>query len=65
MTSSVTLRSTLIALAFATGFFLVGTPTMAQKPMAYPGTKIVKTSHSYPALLDRLTKAIKKTRWAW
>ena len=66
MTSSATVRSTHIALVIAavitTGFFLFGTSAIAQNSMAYPGTKIFKTSHSYPALLDRLAKAIKKNK---
>jgi len=66
MTSHATMRSTYIALVIAavitTGFFLFGTPAIAQNSVAYPGTKIFKPTHSYAALLDRLTKAIKKNK---
>ena len=62
MTPYTTLRSTLVALSFAIALILTGTLAMAQKFSPYPGTKIIKTSHGYKALVQRLGKAIKKNK---
>jgi len=62
MTPYVTLRSTLAALSLAMALVLAGTPAMAQKSTPFPGTKIIKTSHDYKTLTQRLGKAIKKNK---
>jgi uncharacterized protein (DUF302 family) len=56
------LRPTLIVLSLVIGLASVSMQASAQNSMAYPGTKIIKTAHSYSALLGRLTKAIKKNK---
>jgi uncharacterized protein (DUF302 family) len=62
MTPNPTMRSMLTALSLAAAVCLAGAPAVAQKSMAYPGTKILKTSHSYATLLQRIEKAIKKNK---
>ncbi len=62
MTPYVTLRSTLAAVSIAIALFLAGTPAMAQNSTPYPGTKIVKTSHGYATLVQRLGRAVKKNK---
>ena len=62
MTPNETLRSTLAALSLAMALILTGTLAMAQNSTPYPGTKIVKTSHGYATLIQRLGKAVKKNK---
>lgn len=42
--------------------FLFVMPAQAGNPTPYPGTKIVKSGHSYQALTGRLMKAIRKNK---
>ena len=62
MTPYTTLRSTLVALSLAIALILTGTLAMAKKFSPYPCTKIIKTSHGYKALVQRLGKAITKNK---
>ena len=62
MTPYTTLRSALVTLSLAIALIFTGTLAMAQKFSPYPGTKIIKTSHGYKALVQRLGNAIKRTR---
>jgi uncharacterized protein (DUF302 family) len=55
-------HTTLAALSLAVALILAGTPAMAQKSAPYPGTKIVKTSHNYKTLVQRLGKAVAKNK---
>ena len=58
----ITLRSTLVVLALPIAVIVAGTPAMAQKSTPDPGTKIIKTSHGYATLIQRLEKAVKKNK---
>ena len=40
----------------------MGAPAVAQKAMPIPGTNVIKTPHSYKALIQRLDKAVKKNK---
>jgi len=62
MTPYTTLRSKLVALLLAIALILTGTLAMPQNLSPYPGTNIIKTSHGYKALFQRLGKAIKKNK---
>ena len=64
MTPYISLRSTLAVLSLAMALILAGTPAMAQNSAPYPNTKIVKTSHAYKTLVQRLGKAIAKNKIA-
>lgn len=57
-----TLRSVPATIWLAIALFLAATPSMAQQSTAYPGTKIIKTSHSYATLVQRLDNAVKKNK---
>jgi uncharacterized protein (DUF302 family) len=62
MTPYLSLRSTLAVLSLAMALILAGTPAMAQKSAPYSDTKIVKTTHAYKTLVQRLGKAIAKNK---
>ena len=59
---SLSLRSILTAIPLVVALFLAALPAKAQKATAYPGTRIVKTSHSYTALIQHLDKAVKNNK---
>ncbi len=62
MTPYVILRSTLTVLSLAIALTIIGTPATAQNSTAYPGTKIINTSHGYATLLQRLDRAVKNNK---
>jgi len=62
MIPKLSLRSALAALTLAMAMIFAGTPAMADNPMPFPGTKIVKTSHPYKTLTKRVGKAIAKQK---
>lgn len=62
MRTNLPIRFIFAAVLLTAGFGLVAAPAMAQKSMAYPGTKVMKTSHSYKMLLQKLEAAIKKNK---
>ena len=51
-----------VAISLAVALFLGGPPAIGQNSPPYSGTKIVKTSHSYKTLVQRLGKAVAKNK---
>lgn len=50
------------ALLLAAAVILAGTPVTAQNSKPYPDTKIIKTTHSYNSLVQRLGKAVARNK---
>lgn len=48
------------ALAVVTGLVLASVGVIADNPTPYPGTRVMKTPHSYPTLVQRLEDSVKK-----
>lgn len=51
-----------LAAACAVAIGLGATPVLADNPTPYPGTKVIKTSHGYKALVDRTRAAVKANK---
>ena len=62
MSTNFPIRSVLSAFLLVAVVSLTGTAALAQKSIAYPGTKVMNTSHSYKMLLQKLEAAIKKNK---